>query len=119
MFEKLRAFFVSSPSNQNAGCVAEVMFGLYPENAKDDGIEVCEMAMRWIDLGRGGLAARLEIFDESWRALGTMPDLIEWLGTFEIPNIRRTGHVVIDVETFVEGLKALGFVDRTPKPVFA
>lgn len=79
-------------------CVAEVHFGLYSPDGGASG----EMAMQWYRLG-GNVAPTLEIFDDAWSALATMPDLIAALGERDDQNITP--------QAFCELLLSLGFVD--------
>lgn len=110
-----RAYYVVPPEHLMDRAEAEVMFGIYPdEAAARTGIRLAEMAIRWRTLDRD-MSARLEVFDESWAALAAMPDLLLWLGTLsrhEPDGRGRRARPPITVEEVTTGLEALGFVRR-------
>lgn len=112
-----RAFFILDPAHFSRGVVAEVMFGIYPDDTSAKEIEMSEMAMRWIELGDGTTACRIEVFDESWTALSRMTDLLEAIAQVRVSwaNGRRPRSAPMTVEGFCELLASLGFADRTRK----
>lgn len=103
-----RAFFWANKSwytkydnNKNIA----VYFGMYDiENGGTSG----EMSMKWIDLGKHGIALtpQLQSFSDSWSALSLFGDLISSLGEVDSQDITQ--------EEFVEMLLNHGFVDVTP-----
>jgi hypothetical protein len=77
----------------------EVTFGLYCT----DGGTTGEMTMKWVDLGPYA-AAQLCVFNDAWKVLASMTDLIGALG-------RLGEHVT--AEQFCAVLRNLGFKDLT------
>lgn len=84
----------------------EVMFGLF----FDDGATAGEIAVRWYDFpAPGGQAARLEAFDDSWRVLGQLQDVVAAMAA-----LPHQSHSCISPERFCQLLEACGFEDVTP-----
>jgi hypothetical protein len=85
-------------------CVAEISVGLYDEEGGTTGVN-----FRWRDLGRGGIACRLETYDDSWSAFLRMPELMRWMQkwdeTFKTPTPTP--------EDLISWLKMNGFRDLT------
>lgn len=83
----------------------EVMFGLYAPGGCEG-----ELAVRWYTLPKLGCqGARLEAYDDSWRALAQFPDVLARMA--DIPVDYRT---CISPEEFCRLLEACGFEDATP-----
>lgn len=87
--------------------VEEIMFGLsaLTDDGEEDGT-VGEMALRWVSLG-GKNVPRLDAFDDSWRVLADMPEIVQYLGSVNDKNITP--------EDFAKALIGLGFVDKTSR----
>jgi hypothetical protein len=79
-----------------------VMFGTYNPAG---GCEA-EMAVRWVELGRKNVP-QLQVFDDAWAVLASMPDLIDALRDHNDQNI--------DPKAFCALLMGLGFKDQTPR----
>jgi hypothetical protein len=69
------------------------------------GDEAGEFRVSWYELN-GLLAPRLEVFDDGWRVLASMPDFLSLLYRLDDQNIGPT-------ELCTE-LEALGFTNATP-----
>lgn len=77
-----------------------ITIGLYCESGGTEG----EFKIAWEDLG-----IRLLAFDDSWKELGKMPELIELLAGISKKRIRPT------VKQFAEMLEDIGFKDITER----
>lgn len=63
-----------------------------------------EFAIRWIELG-GESIPKIEAYDDSWKALFSAPDLIEYLTKVNNKDVTQV--------ELVNALISLGFTDRT------
>ena len=80
----------------------EVTIGYYAEDGGTSG----EFSIRWIPLS-GESVPKLEVFNDGWHALATMPDLIAALSEADDQNITPA--------QLCEVLLSLGFRDRTER----
>jgi hypothetical protein len=79
----------------------EIYFGFYHK----DGSTVGELRVRWYKIGNEGqLAPKLEVFNDAFKVLLMMPDLLEWFGKKDSINFTPA--------EFMEALKKLGFKVR-------
>ncbi|WP_321943811.1 hypothetical protein [Paraburkholderia tropica] len=83
----------------------EVMFGVGPPGGQ---VTCGEMAVRWYPL-HNLLCPRLEVFDDGWRVLSTVGDVLERMG-----RVSASRNNAIAPTAFCALLEAGGFVDRTP-----
>jgi len=97
-----RAWY-AKPNLEGRDFVDEITFGLYDDQGGTQG----EIAVRWYTLAGERPAPRLEAFDDSWRVLAALPDV---LAALAVQNDRS-----ISPEGFCRLLLGCGFEDRTPE----
>lgn len=85
-------------------CYAEVMVGFF----NDEGGTAGEFGFRWQMLG-GKPACRLEAFSDSWNALSRMPELMNWMKSWDQLFQNNTP----EPEDLIAWLKLNGFRDET------
>ncbi len=72
----------------------------------EDDVEVSSFIIEWGELS-GNVVPRLKVFDDAWRALSLMPELIQYMASIDDCNK--------PIDDFVKDLIDLGFIDKTPK----
>lgn len=98
------AWYAKHNPRSTRGEVAEVMFGLYPEDGGTSG----EMALRWYPLTPNAPPnPRLEVFDDAWAVLATMPDVLAWLAEHDSKDPSPAD--------FMDALRSMGFRDHTQR----
>lgn len=98
-----KAFYVTHKSYYFEKCNddgLEIMIGDYPEGGGTTG----EFCIRWCDLG-GNLVPQLRAYDDSWRVLSEMQDLLQLLAYNDDKCITPDG--------LIKELLALKYVDLT------
>lgn len=75
-----------------------IYIGMYYENGGTDG----EFMIVWDDIG-----IQLRAYDDSWKVLSYMPELIDLIGKIQIEKSKPT------INEFAEMLKGIGFKDIT------
>lgn len=100
MKKSIKAFNVPYRSWYKDAVVGEphIYIGLYYENGGCDG----EFRIVWDNIG-----IQLRAYDDSWKVLAQMPELIELLGKIQIEESKPT------IKEFSELLKSIGFKDIT------
>lgn len=95
-FYRLSRAWYGPATLSTAGYVDEIML-----SGEDGG----EIAIRWYELGKA-FVPRLEVFDDAWRALAGLPELIAALGEANDKNVTP--------DAVCRLLVRLGFQDVTP-----
>ena len=86
--------------------VDEIMIGIYHPDGGTTGEFGVEFVLFEHNGGRGAMIApRLRAFDDGWSALAHMPELLHFMMENDSANL--------SVDAFAEGLRVLGFVDKT------
>lgn len=87
---------------------------IYLALRNSDGITRAEFSIRWVPLGNGEVAPKLNIFDEYWWVFVEAPDLF-----FYLSKISEKGFLPLDESRsrVIEVLERAGFRDVTPTEV--
>ena len=100
-FQHSRAFYAKTlTSIQHKDTVDMINIGFFDPQGGAAG----EFSVRWLRVG-DKITPHLEAFDDSWRALANMPELIQFMA--EVDGLDITPHF------FREHLLTLGFTDLT------
>jgi len=100
-FHHLSAAWYASSALLERDVKAYMMIGMY----HCDGWTMGEFAIKWLDIGAGLAAARLEVFSDAWAALAEFADLLEAL--------KNNDNQKIQPLRMCELLRGLGIKDLT------
>ena len=102
MEKSIKAFFIPHEAWYKDVVFGEphIYIGMYYERGGTDG----EFKIVWDDIG-----IQLRAYDESWKVLSNMPELIDLMGRIQIEELKPT------ISEFAEMLKRIGFKDITER----